>query len=114
MVGTLVWAAPHPLPATTLAELVGRCRLERQGLEGEMACGALSQGLVARYRGPSTSAARWWFTRLWARIRESRGLAAPVPPRVWPFQENPLATDRLACKSESDPAASPFPAPAGL
>lgn len=114
VVATLVWAAPHPLPATTLAELVGRCRLERQGLEGEMACGALSQGLVARYRGPSTSAARWWFTRLWARIRESRGLAAPVPPRVWPFQENPLAADRLACKSEDDPAACPFPAPAGL
>jgi urease accessory protein len=55
-----------------------------------MACGRLDRGLVARYRGPSTQAARFWFTRIWARIRAERGLAAPVLPRVWPFQEQPL------------------------
>ena len=47
-------------------------------------------GLVARYRGPSTTAARSWFTRIWFRIRAARGLAAPELPRVWPFQEEPL------------------------
>ncbi|MFM9073714.1 MAG: hypothetical protein ACKOOC_09980, partial [Cyanobium sp.] len=93
---------------------VGQCRLERHGLPGEMACGALSHGLVARDRGPSTAAARWWFTRIWARIRAARGLAPPVPPRVWPFQENPLAEDRLASGSEKIPTTGPFQAPARL
>ncbi len=88
--GSLVWAAPATLPAGELAALLDQCRQERQGLVGEMACGALEPGLVARYRGPSTTAARSWFTRIWSRIRAARGLAAPELPRVWPFQEEPL------------------------
>ena len=114
VVGSLVWAAPHPLAPSVLTQLVGQCRLERKGLAGEMACGALSQGLVARYRGPSSTAARWWFTRIWAQIRAVQGLAAPVPPRVWPFQEKPLAEDRLACKSGKIAPDGPFQAPSGL
>jgi hypothetical protein len=78
--------------ATGLAALLELCRLDRQGLAGEMACGAREPGLVARYRGPSTTAARSWFTRIWYRIRAARGLAAPELPRVWPFQEEPLPT----------------------
>jgi urease accessory protein len=88
--GSLVWAAPEPLAGPRLADLLADCRADRRGLVGEMACGALEQGLVARYRGPSTTAARHWFTRLWRRIRAARGLAAPELPRVWPFQEEPL------------------------
>ena len=89
--GSLVWAAPRKLAGSELAELVEACRGDRSGLEGAMACGALEQGLVARYRGPSSTAARSWFTRLWARIRAAQGLAAPELPRVWPFQETPFA-----------------------
>jgi urease accessory protein len=88
--GSLVWAAPAPLAADDLARLLAHCRADRAGLEGTMACGALEQGLVARYRGPSSTAARHWFTRIWARIRSQRGLAPPQLPRVWPFQEDPL------------------------
>jgi urease accessory protein len=88
--GSLVWAAPEPLAGARLADLLAGCRADRRGLVGDMACGALEQGLVARYRGPSTTAARHWFTRLWRRIRAARGLAAPELPRVWPFQEEPL------------------------
>ncbi|MFZ0408127.1 MAG: urease accessory protein UreD [Cyanobium sp.] len=88
--GSLVWAAPASLPADRLSELLADCRQDRQGLVGEMACGALEPGLVARYRGPSTTAARSWFTRIWSRIRTARGLAPPELPRVWPFQEEPL------------------------
>lgn len=90
VLGSLVWAAPEPLEAAELAELLADCRRDRQGLEGAMACGALAQGLIARYRGPSSQAARFWFTRLWARIRSLRSLPAPELPRVWPFQEQPL------------------------
>ena len=89
--GTLVWAAPERLDAARLKALLEACRSERAGLEGAMACGPLEQGLVARYRGPSSTAARHWFTRLWCRIRLERGLAPPELPRVWPFQEEPLA-----------------------
>lgn len=88
--GSLVWAAPQPLPADALRALLEQARLARAGLEGTMACGALEQGLVARYRGPSSQAARFWFCRLWALIRRERGLPPPQLPRVWPFQEQPL------------------------
>ena len=89
--GSLVWAAPRKLAGAELVELVEACRGDRSGLEGTMACGSLEQGLLARYRGPSSTAARSWFTRLWARIRAAQGLAAPELPRVWPFQERPFA-----------------------
>ena len=85
--GSLVWVAPAPLAASVLENLLAEARRDRAGLEGTMACGALRQGLVARYRGPSSQAGRLWFGRIWARIRAQRGLAAPQPPRVWPFQE---------------------------
>ncbi len=88
--GSLVWAAPQPLGPDPMARLLEHCRHDRIDLTGTMAVGALRQGLVARYRGPSTTAARHWFIRLWARIREAQGLAAPELPRVWPFQEDPL------------------------
>lgn len=90
--GSLVWSAPAPLDAATLATLLSQARAARAGLAGEMACGALEQGIVARYRGPSSQAARYWFSRLWRLSRELRGLAGPELPRVWPFQETPFAT----------------------
>ena len=94
--GSLVWAAPQPLLAPALADVLAAARQSRAGLEGEMDCGALEQGLVARYRGPSTTAARTWFTRLWAVIRQQRGLPPPELPRCWPFQEEPLAVPATA------------------
>lgn len=84
--GSLVWAAPEPVPEA----LISSGRRAADGLVGEMACGRLERGLVARYRGPSTQAARFWFCRLWALIRAHRGLPPPQLPRVWPFQEDPL------------------------
>jgi urease accessory protein len=94
--GSLVWAAPRTLAGAELVELVEACRGDRSGLVGTMACGSLEQGLLARYRGPSSTAARSWFTRLWARIRAAQGLAAPELPRVWPFQERPFAGQEAA------------------
>jgi urease accessory protein len=87
--GSLVWAAPEALNAEAQAQLLEQARSARHGLEGCMACGPLEQGLVARYRGPSSQAARFWFCRIWALIRQQRGLAPPELPRVWPFQEQP-------------------------
>ena len=94
--GSLVWAAPEQVTGPALASLLEQCRSERAGLEGEMAIGALEPGLVARYRGPSSQAARYWFTRIWRLTRAVRGLAPPELPRVWPFQETPFAPAALA------------------
>lgn len=105
--GTLVWAAPHPLQPEVLATLLNEARHARGDLVGEMACGPLEQGLVARYRGPSTTAARTWFTRLWAAIRAIRGLPAPELPRCWPFQEQPLQHPPLSAQSGADALAWP-------
>ncbi|MEY4297329.1 MAG: hypothetical protein RLZZ423_508, partial [Cyanobacteriota bacterium] len=88
--GSLVWLAPQPLSQDALAELLVDCRAARRGLEGRMAIGALEQGIVARYLGGSSQAARHWFTRIWRHTRAERGLAAPELPRVWPFQEQPF------------------------
>lgn len=88
--GSFVWVGADRLEGDTLAALLHQCRQARQGLAGEMACGALDRGLVARYRGSSTTAARWWFTRLWQAVRVVRQLPPPTLPRVWPFQEEPL------------------------
>jgi urease accessory protein len=101
--GSLVWLAPQPLAADALAQLLTDCRAERRGLEGRMAIGALEQGIVARYLGGSSQAARHWFTRIWRHTRAERGLAAPELPRVWPFQEQPFA----------EPISASLPAPAG-
>lgn len=90
--GTLVWAAPFPLPTDKLNSLLNDVRQDRKGLEGSMHCGVLPQGLIARYSGFSSRDARFWFSRIWARTRQARNLAAPQIPRVWPLQEHPLRT----------------------
>jgi urease accessory protein len=110
--GSLAWVGPETLEPGALAALVGHCREAREGLVGEMACGALEHGVVARYRGPSTTAARGWFTRIWQAARATRQLPAPSLPREWPFQEAPLAWDPeqwipVRCDSEgAGPCAS--------
>jgi urease accessory protein len=89
VLGTWIWAAPCSLSGRELDALVLQGRQQRQGLVGTMAIGRLQQGVIARYRGPSTQAARFWFTRLWALCRSVQGLPLPELPRVWPFQEQP-------------------------
>ena len=86
---TLVWAAPGPLSAEALQPVLEEGRRGAGTLQGHGALGALEQGLIARYRGPSSQEARSWFRHLWAQSRMLRGLAAPEPLREWPLQEDP-------------------------
>lgn len=92
--GSLVWVAPRPLEPPVLERVLEQARRSREGLEGELACGRLSHGLIARYRGDSSQAARYWFSRIWAAVRQACGQPIPELPRVWPFQEQPLAGGR--------------------
>jgi len=88
--GSLVWAAPMPLQDEAMRALVNGAREDREGLEGTMRCGVLQQGFIARYAGPSSRDARFWFSRIWRRTRLLRNLKEPKIPRVWPLQEQPL------------------------
>ncbi len=103
--GSLCWVGPEGIDQATLNRLVQQSRRARDGLDGEMACGALQRGFVARYRGPSTTAARWWFTRIWQAVREVRHLPPPTLPRVWPFQEDPLGANPASQSSPAGPSA---------
>ena len=102
--GSLVWAAPTPLPPEQLADVLAGARHDRADLEGTMRCSALEQGLVARYAGPSSRDARFWFSRLWERTRRLRGLSQPQIPRVWPLQEQPLQRSMSTMNTSEAPA----------
>ena len=80
VIGTLAWIGEAPAPI-----LVERARELWATLmvEGDAGVTRLPQGLLCRYRGPSSSAARRWFTAVWDLLRrEQRGYAAQ-PPRIW-------------------------------
>lgn len=87
VVGSLVWAAPQALTAKEMNKLLEGARNDREGLSGQMRCGQLEQGMVARYVGNTSRDARFWFTRIWRRTREIRGMQPPRIPRYWPLQE---------------------------
>lgn len=80
VVGVLAW-----LGAAVTPELVGAARGSwvDGAFPGEAGVTRLPDGLVCRYRGPSSGAARKWFTAVWDLLRrEFRGRVA-CPPRIW-------------------------------
>ena len=99
--GSMVWAAPMHLDATAMASLLAGSREDRCGLEGEMRCSGLRQGLIARYTGHSSRDARFWFSRIWSRTRTLRGLQPARIPRVWPLQEEPLRRQTFTSNAQT-------------
>lgn len=80
VIGTLAWVGQALTPL-----LVERARelWTTLAAEGEAGVTRLPQGLLCRYRGPSSSVARQWFMSVWDLLRrEQRGRAAQ-PPRIW-------------------------------
>jgi len=69
-----VWSAADAAPVSR-KRCWKRLRADRAGSTGRWSADRLDQGLVARLRGPPAEAARFWFTRIWARIRASADLA---------------------------------------
>jgi len=71
--------------------LLELCRADRAGLDGEMVCGRLDAvPVVAICWGPSSQAARFWFTRIWAAVWDSASAAWRHRFAPWgPFQEAP-------------------------
>ncbi|TVQ19915.1 MAG: urease accessory protein UreD [Leptolyngbya sp. DLM2.Bin15] len=51
---------------------------------GDAGVTQLQSGYLCRYRGPSSSAARRWFTQVWQDVRQTWSDRPPCMPRVWP------------------------------
>ena len=75
--GTLLAAAPG-----IDASLVSACR-EPRPAAGECAVTRLPELLIARYLGPSTEAAKWYFAQLWRLLRPALMGREAVEPRIW-------------------------------
>ncbi len=88
--GSLIWIMPEFISKESLPDFLKKCREERSGLHGSMACSQLKNGISARYIGSSTKDARFWFYRIWKQSRILRKLSPPGYLRIWPMQEVPV------------------------
>jgi urease accessory protein len=81
VLGTFAYIGTLPEPT-----LVAAARLAWQDLPtpaGESGVTRLTRGMLCRYRGHSTTAARRWFTAVWQLVRPLYTCQTPVAPRVW-------------------------------
>lgn len=79
VVGSLVWIG-QPVSA----DLVVKARsLWSSTHQGEAGVTRLPEGLLCRYRGPSTAEVRNWFMDVWHLLRLSFLERPACPPRVW-------------------------------
>ena len=90
VVGCFVWVAATMTEEAKILSLLNSIRIDRNGLSGQMRCGQIRQGIVARYIGKSSRDARQWFTCIWHRTRNHRNMILPEMPRYWPLQEEAL------------------------
>lgn len=84
--------AGHPVSATLVfighvleSDVIERARMlwGAGGYQGEAGATRLPEGMLCRYRGPSSADARAWFTAVWDALRRHvRGRAAQAP-RIW-------------------------------
>lgn len=65
------------------AGFVERLRALPAAAEGDSGVTRLADGLLCRYRGASSSAARDWFTAVWDAIRRHTRQRPAQPPRIW-------------------------------
>jgi urease accessory protein len=80
VVGTLAWVGKAAPP-----ELVEAARGEWDGdaCAGETGVTRLEQGLLCRYRGPSSADARGWFAAVWNLVRGYDGRGDASISRIW-------------------------------
>lgn len=86
IVGSFAWIAPGgsvPADAGVSKELVINARSLFTGEPSRIGVTRLTEGLLCRYRGDSTTEVRQWFTAVWHLIRSSFLNSPPIHPRVW-------------------------------
>jgi urease accessory protein len=81
VVGSLAWVGRNPE-----AELIAKIRdlWDKEDYQGEAGVTRLLEGVLCRYRGPSTQEARHWFLNVWNLLRLAYWERPACPPRVWP------------------------------
>lgn len=82
VVGSLVWVGSAVSPE--LVEQVRTLWTTRESTKGTAGVTRLLEGLLCRYRGPSTLEARNWFIDVWKLLRLSYLGQPACLPRVWP------------------------------
>jgi urease accessory protein len=93
IVGSLAWiGAGAIVPTTTPRDLQDRsiskaivmeARSLFSGEPSKIGVTRLTEGLLCRYRGDSTTEVRQWFTAVWHLLRHSFLQSSPIHPRVW-------------------------------
>ncbi|HEY8552984.1 MAG TPA: urease accessory protein UreD [Burkholderiales bacterium] len=80
VLGTFAWVGKR-----VSAELVqaARDRWAAVGQPGDAGVTRLPEGLLCRYRGASSAAARAWFIEVWRLVRAHDGRTPAVPARIW-------------------------------
>lgn len=82
VVGSFLWVGQAVDPSTLKA---ARDLWQPTTDAAEMGVTRLPLGLICRYRGPSSQAARQWFIQVWNLLRSTHLGRPACPPRVWPL-----------------------------
>jgi urease accessory protein len=86
IVGTLAWIGVGSLDSPdrmVSKDLVDAARSLFDGDPSKMGVTRLTEGLLCRYRGDSTTEVRRWFTAVWHLLRHSFLESPPIHLRVW-------------------------------
>jgi urease accessory protein len=78
IVGSLAW-----IGGEVSKDLVGEARSIFSGEPSKIGVTRLTEGLLCRYRGDSTTEVRQWFTSVWHLLRYSFLQSPPIHLRVW-------------------------------
>ncbi|HEX9811457.1 MAG TPA: urease accessory protein UreD [Burkholderiales bacterium] len=80
VIATLAWVG-----VPVAAEIVDAARALwlSERLEGDAGVTRLAHGMLCRYRGSSSAAARAWFIAVWDKVRSQFRGAAACTPRIW-------------------------------
>lgn len=86
IVGTLAWIGVGSLDSTdrlASKDLVNSARSLFDGDRRKIGVTRLTEGILCRYRGDSTTEVRRWFTAVWHLLRHSFLQSPPIHLRVW-------------------------------
>lgn len=86
IVGTLAWIGASSLESDDLLvskNLVVKARSLFDGEPSKIGVTRLTEGILCRYRGDSTTEVRRWFTAVWHLLRHSYLDSPPIHLRVW-------------------------------
>ena len=80
VVGSLAWVGQ---PVSLAVIEAARAAWQASPRLGEAGVTRLTQGLLCRYRGPSSAEGRQWFSVVWDVLRQTFRARAACSPRIW-------------------------------